>query len=91
MLPQWDAAFCEVCMQAKGHSVGNVPSQQKLNWQLFRIVFGRPVAMKNGVNRPFYRYGGHLELIRFKEYYRMLRGHEHISFVFSSAFGDIFS
>ena len=42
-------------------------------------------------NRPFYRYGGHIELIRFKEYYRMPRGHEHISFVFSSAFLDIFS
>ena len=33
-------------------------------------------------NRPFYRHGGHIELIRFKEYYRMPRGHEHISFVF---------
>ena len=42
-------------------------------------------------NRPFYRYGGHIELIQFKEYYRMPRGHEHISFVFSSAFWDIFS
>ena len=42
------------------------------------------------VNRPFYRYGGHIELIRFEEYYRMPRGHEHISFVFSSAFQDIF-
>ena len=42
-------------------------------------------------NRPFYRYGGHIELIRCKEYYRMPRGHEHISFVFSSAFRDIFS
>ena len=42
-------------------------------------------------NRPFYRYGGHIELIRFKEYYRMPRGHEHISYVFSSAFRDIFS
>ena len=40
--------------------------------------------------RPFYRYGGHIELIRFKEYDRMPRGHEHISFVFSSAFRDIF-
>ena len=29
-------------------------------------------------------------LIRFKEYYRMPRGHEHISFVFSSAFWDLF-
>ena len=43
------------------------------------------------VNRPFYRYGGHIELIRFNKYYRMPRGHEHISFVFSSAFRDIFS
>ena len=42
-------------------------------------------------NRPFYRYGCHIELIRFKEYYRMPRGHEHISFVFSSAFRGIFS
>ena len=25
-------------------------------------------------NRPFYRYGGHNELIRFKEYYGMPRG-----------------
>ena len=43
------------------------------------------------VNRPFYRYGGHIEFIRFKEYYRMPRGHEHVSFVFSGAFWDIFS
>ena len=28
-------------------------------------------------NRPFYRYGGHIELIPFKEYYGMPRGHEH--------------
>ena len=42
-------------------------------------------------NRPFYRYGGIIELIRFKEYYRMPGGHEHISFVFSGAFRDIFS
>ena len=26
-------------------------------------------------NRPFYRYGGHIELIRFTEYYGMARGH----------------
>ena len=42
-------------------------------------------------NKPFYWYGGHIEIIRFKEYYRMPRGHEHISFVFSNAFRDIFS
>ena len=28
-------------------------------------------------NRPFYRYGGHIELIGFNEYYGMSRGHEH--------------
>ena len=43
------------------------------------------------INRLFYRYGGRIELIRFEEYYRMPRGHENISFVFSSAFRDIFS
>ena len=41
-------------------------------------------------SRLFYQCGGHIELIRFKEYYRMPRGHEHISFVFLSAFRDIF-
>ena len=50
-----------------------------------------PLLTMVSVNRPFYRYGGHIELIRFKEYYRMPKGHEHISFVFSSAFQDIFS
>jgi len=48
-------------------------------------------TVRKSANRPFYRYGGHLELIRFKEYYRMPREHEHISFVFSSAFRGIFS
>ena len=43
------------------------------------------------INRPFYRYGGHIELIRFKEHYRLPRGREHISLVFLSAFRDIFS
>ena len=47
-------------------------------------------CQEDGNNRPFYRYGGHIELIRFKEYYRMPRGHEHISFVFSSAFRSPF-
>ena len=26
------------------------------------------------INRPFYQYGGHIEFIRFKEYYGMPRG-----------------
>ena len=44
-------------------------------------------------NRPFYQYSGHIytELIQFKEYYRMPRGDEHISFVFLSTFWDISS
>ena len=29
------------------------------------------------VNKPFYRYSGHIEFIRFKEYYGMPRGHDH--------------
>ena len=41
-------------------------------------------------NRPFYWYGSHIELIRFKEYYRMPMGHEHISFVFWALFRTFF-
>ena len=60
---------------------------------LLKLVSGKGerVIREQVGDRPFYRYGGHTELIRFKEYYRMPRGHEHISFVFSSAFRDIFS
>ena len=50
----------------------------------------RVPRIPRGANGPFYRYGGHIELIQFKEYYRMPRGHEHISFVFSSSSRDIF-
>ena len=49
------------------------------------------LIFSTNVNRPFYRHGGHIESIRFKEYDRMPRGYEHILFVFSSAFRDIFS
>ena len=45
---------------------------------LFNII-----DVKLHLNRPCYRYGGHIELIRFKEDYRMPRGHELNSFVFS--------
>ena len=31
----------------------------------------------NVFNGPLYRYGGHIELIRFNEYYGIPRGHEH--------------
>ena len=52
-----------------------------------------PGHMRSGLfrkNTPFYRYSGHIELIRFKEYYRMPSRQEHISFVFSSTSRDIF-
>ena len=39
------------------------------------MIFARPSSM--GINRPFYRCGGDIEFIRFKEYYEMPRGHEH--------------
>ena len=36
-----------------------------------------PYSPKNLRNRPFYRYGGHIELLRLEEYCGMPRGHEH--------------
>ena len=43
-----------------------------------RSVGGLDIARKVTIeNRIFYRYGGHIELIRFKEYYGIPRGHEH--------------
>ena len=39
--------------------------------------FNTTLKSSTEVNRPFYRYGGRIELIRFKEYYRMSRGHEY--------------
>ena len=43
-----------------------------------RSVAGLDNARKVTIeNRLFYRYGGHIELIRFNEYYGIPRGHEH--------------
>ena len=33
-------------------------------------------GLEHNSSRPFYQYGNHIELIRFKEYYGMPRGHE---------------
>ena len=41
-------------------------------------------------NRPFYRYGGHIELIRFKEYYGMPRGMSTFRLYFRALFGTFF-
>ena len=42
-------------------------------------------------NRPFYRYGGHIKLIRFTEYYRMPRGMSTFRLYFRALFGTFFS
>ena len=48
----------------------------EFDYQLIRIidVVRHIYVFLCFLNRPFYRYGGHIELIRFKEYYRMPRG-----------------
>ena len=58
--------------------------------ELHKLLRTLRCKASRGYNRPFYRCSSHIELIRFTEYYRMPREHEHISFVFSSAFRDIF-
>ena len=45
---------------------------QNLGGQIRCIMENVEVA-----NRPFYRYGGHIALVKFKEYYEMPRWHEH--------------
>ena len=38
------------------------------------------------VNRFFFRYGGHIELVRFKEYYEMPKWHEQDAIYFLSIY-----
>ena len=48
------------------------------NDEKWSICAGLDDAVKVTIeNRPFYLYGGHIELIRFNEYYGIPRGHEH--------------
>ena len=42
------------------------------------------------LNRHFYRYGGHIEFIRFKEYYRMPGGKSTFRLYFRALFGTFF-
>ena len=54
------------------------PVDQTLDNRLFnihRLITIQQISVRE-TNRPFYRYGGHIELIRFKEYYGMSRGHD---------------
>ena len=46
------------------------------------------VIRKCSMKRPFNRYGGHIEFIRFKEYYGMPREHSPSIYVH---FSDLFS
>ena len=39
------------------------------------FVWQEAVVVSFTSNRPFYRYGGHIEFISFKEYYGMPKGH----------------
>ena len=41
------------------------------------LIWAHVSRVRLPFHRPFYRYGGHIELIGFKEYYGMPRGHEH--------------
>ena len=77
---------CRGCFDAQGFL-----QRRKRLLQLALLFPVCNQAQTRGHNRPFYRYGGHIELIRCKEHDRMPRGHEHILFVFSSAFPDNFS
>ena len=47
-------------------------------------------AHTRGHNRPFYRYGGHIELIGFKEYYRMPGDMITFRLYFRALFGSFF-
>ena len=96
-----DLAWCTIC--ACWVCTVEVPcthKQTNISWglvkayipqltigQLFTFAWSQTVG---SMNRPFYRYGGHIEFIRFKEYDRMPRGHEHISFVFRALLGTFF-
>ena len=50
-----------------------ISNSQKNNDRNTKLTHG---GLEHNSNRPFYWYGDHIELIRFKEYYGMPRGHE---------------
>ena len=62
-------------------------------WQWLSYSDEQSSLAKNqpvSANRPLYRYGGHIELIRFKEYYRMPRGMSTFRLYFRALFGTFF-
>ena len=44
----------------------------------------------SNINRPFYQYGGHIELIGYKEYYGMPTGHRELLSLFRPIFLQVF-
>jgi len=48
------------------------PVVEKVDSGIHRIKI---YPVDNSIGRAFHRYGGHIEFIRFKEYYRLRRGH----------------
>ena len=70
--------FCS-CSRKGWDALGDKSAKRPSSAQLSEVaVFaGHKVTFRID-NRPFYRYGGHIEFIRFKEYYGMPRGgYEH--------------
>ena len=66
--------FCS-CSRKGWDALGDKSAKRPSSAQLSEVaVFaGHKVTFRID-NRPFYRYGGHIEFIRFKEYYGMPRG-----------------
>ena len=66
--------FCS-CSRKGQDALGDKSAKRPSSAQLSEVaVFaGHKVTFRID-NRPFYRYGGHIEFIRFKEYYGMPRG-----------------
>ena len=61
-------------MKAEGTLIAHVRYIKILTWH---EVLGSKLQFFYDSNGPFSRYGSHIELIRFKEYYGMPRGHGH--------------
>ena len=66
--------FCS-CSRKGQDALGDKSAKRPSSAQLSEVaVFaGHKVTFRID-NRPFYRYGSHIELIKFKEYYGMPRG-----------------
>ena len=67
-------SFTFVFTKIKGFSICNCDGSEnviyKVNSHRLKLLPSSSISF----NRPFYRFGGHIEFIRFKEYYGMPRG-----------------